>query len=57
MRSPALILLLAALAQTPAAHAAAIDYALDRSASTVAFETDFGPDQDHRLVPAGSRPT
>jgi polyisoprenoid-binding protein YceI len=44
MRSPALILLLAALAQTPAAHAAAIDYALDRSASTVAFETDFGTD-------------
>jgi polyisoprenoid-binding protein YceI len=44
MRSPALIVLLATLAQIPALHAAAIDYTLDPSASTVAFETDFGPD-------------
>jgi polyisoprenoid-binding protein YceI len=49
MRRHALIALLTALALTPAlqtsaARAAAIDYALDPSASTVAFETDFGPD-------------
>jgi polyisoprenoid-binding protein YceI len=44
MRKSALIVLLAAMIQTSAVHAAAIDYALDPSASTVAFETDFGPD-------------
>jgi polyisoprenoid-binding protein YceI len=44
MRRSALIVLMAALIQTSAARAAAIDYALDPSASTVAFETNFGPD-------------
>jgi polyisoprenoid-binding protein YceI len=44
MRNTVLFLLMAALAQTPAAQAAAIDYALDPSASSVAFETDFGAD-------------
>jgi polyisoprenoid-binding protein YceI len=35
---------LAALLLAQPAQAAAIDYALDAAASTVAFETDFGPD-------------
>ncbi|MGL4236477.1 YceI family protein [Tabrizicola sp.] len=44
MPRPIILALLAALAAGPAAQAAAIDYQLDPSASTVAFETDFGPD-------------
>lgn len=44
MRKPTLIALLAALAASPAAQAATVAYALDPVASTVAFETDFGPD-------------
>jgi polyisoprenoid-binding protein YceI len=36
--------LLAPAALAPAARAAPVDYVLDPEASTVAFETDFGPD-------------
>lgn len=43
MRKPALAAV-AALLLAPAAQALTIDYALDPTASTVAFETDFGPD-------------
>jgi polyisoprenoid-binding protein YceI len=43
MPRPAFLTLVALLAGPPA-HAATIAYALDPSASTVAFETDFGPD-------------
>jgi polyisoprenoid-binding protein YceI len=43
MRRPAVLTLIALLAAAPSS-AAVVDYKLDPSASTVAFETDFGPD-------------
>lgn len=44
MRRPSLFALAVLLALTTPLAAATVDYALDPSASTVTFETDFGPD-------------
>jgi polyisoprenoid-binding protein YceI len=54
MRSARLFALLAAMALNQPVSAAAIDYALDASASTVAFETDFGPDLITGSIPLDS---
>jgi polyisoprenoid-binding protein YceI len=50
MRPAATLALLAVLA-APAASAAVVDYTLDQSAATVAFETDFGPDLITGTIP------
>jgi polyisoprenoid-binding protein YceI len=50
MRLAVTLALLAALA-APSASAAVVDYTLDPGASTVAFETDFGPDLITGTIP------
>lgn len=53
MPRPATIALAALIFALPA-QAATIDYALDQAASTVAFETDFGPDLITGSIPLDS---
>lgn len=51
MRAPAILILMAALSAPLASRAAVIAYALDPNDSTVAFETDFGPDKITGSIP------
>lgn len=51
MRGPVLTALLLCLALTPPAWARVVAYKLDPSASTVGFETDFGPDLITGTIP------
>ncbi len=54
MFRPALLPMLAALILGGHARAATVDYALDRDQSSVAFETDFGPDVITGSIPLNS---
>jgi hypothetical protein len=51
MRRPLILALLAQLAAPVASHAGVVAYDLDPAASTVAFETDFGPDRITGAIP------
>jgi polyisoprenoid-binding protein YceI len=51
MPRPAFLVLLALLAGAPSARAAPVAYVLDAAASSVAFETDFGPDLISGSIP------
>lgn len=49
-----LITFISAILMASASHAAPIAYLLDHDASTVAFETDFGPDKITGTIPLNS---
>ncbi len=51
MRTSAVLLLMATLLAPAAAQAVVIPYVLDPTESTVAFETDFGPDKINGSIP------
>lgn len=57
MARSALFHLLAALSMATAAPATTVDYLLDPAASSVTFETDFGPDLITGTIPGKTPPS